>query len=238
MVETHFQAIFEPKKPGILRTSDYAYNPDDDTVFILQMYYIFISLLWLLIISYFGIWQEKLSFILFLPLAAFFITFLYIEHISVYVEESMMQSNYLSLGLILALPMLSWMLKEYNGNRRHFITIIVLALVLSLLTFVDIWVPENRISIYRHIRSSFQVMSVSLFIYALCAFYFYSYAGMDDFQHVGHMPGATNHFKETKDNLKSVKVNQKFKVSKKPKYKVTSVFDSKHEHIHPEENKH
>ncbi len=198
-----FQTIFEQKK-GLI-SSKYAYNPDDDTVFILQMYYIFISLLWLLIISYFGIWQEKLSFILFLPLAAFFITFLYLEHISVYVEESMLQSNYLSLGLILALPMLSWMLKEYNGNRKHFITIIVLALVLSLLTFVDIWVPENRISVYRHIRSSFQVMSVSLFIYALCAFYFYSYASMDDFQHPGHMPGSTNHFTETWDNLKNVK---------------------------------
>lgn len=205
MSEETFQAIFEPKR-GLLSTK-YAYNPDDDTVFILQMYYIFISLLWILLISYFNLWQEKLSFILFLPLAAFFITFLYIEHISVYVEESMMQSNYLSLGLILALPMLSWMLKEYNGNRKHFITVVVLALVLSLLTFVDVWVPENRISVYRHIRSSFQVMSVSLFIYALCAFYFYSYANMDDFQHPGHT-GPTSHFNETWENLKDVKIKK------------------------------
>ena len=206
MSEETFQTIFETNKRGV-SCGKYAYNPDDDTVFILQMYYIFIALLWILLISYFNLWQEKLSFILFLPLAAFFITFLYIEHISVYVEESMMQSNYLSLGLILALPMLSWMLKEYNGNRKHFITVIVLALVLSLLTFVDVWVPENRISVYRHIRSSFQVMSVSLFIYALCAFYFYSYANMDDFQHPGHT-GPENHFNETWENLKDVKIRK------------------------------
>jgi hypothetical protein len=161
-------------------SSKYVYDPDSDTVFILQMTYIMIALFWILLISYFKLWDEKLSFILFLPLAAFFITFLYLEHISVYVEESMLQTNYLSLGLILALPMLSWMLKEYNGNKKHFITIIILALVLSLLTFVDIWVPENRISVYRHIRSSFQVMSVSLFIYALCTFYFYSYVSIPD----------------------------------------------------------
>jgi hypothetical protein len=199
-----FETIFENKKGKFQPSGKYSYQIEDDTVFILQMYYIFISLLWLLIISYFNLWDEKLSFILFLPLVAFFFTFLYLEHISVYVEESMLQSNYLSLGLILALPMLSWMLKEYNGNRKHFITVIVLALVLSLLTFVDIWVPENRISVYRHIRSSFQVMSVSLFIYALCAFYFYTYAGMDDFQHVGHMPGLVNHFTPPNENIKGV----------------------------------
>jgi len=181
MSDTNFQNIFERSKTKALPTlSKYAYQIDDDTVFILQMFYIFISLFWVLLISYFRLWDEKLSFILFLPLAAFFITFLYVEHVSVYVEESMLQSNYLSLGLILALPMLSWMLKEYNGNKKHFITVIILALVLSLLTFVDIWVPENRISVYRHFRSSLQVMSVCLFIYALCAFYFYSYVSIPD----------------------------------------------------------
>lgn len=175
-----FEAIFSDTKNKGSLAAKYAYQVGDDTVFILQMFYIFVSLFWILLISYFKLWDEKLSFILFLPLAAFFLTFLYIEHISVYVEESMMQSNYLSLGLILALPMLSWMLKEYNGNKKHFITIIILALVLSLLTFVDIWVPENRITVYRHVRSSLQVMSVSLFIYALCAFYFYSYVSIPE----------------------------------------------------------
>lgn len=174
--DTQYESIFNRNKTKAIPTlSKYAYQIEDDTVFILQMFYIFISLFWILLISYFRLWEEKLSFILFLPLAAFFLTFLYIEHVSVYVEENMLQSNYLSLGLILALPMLSWMLKEYPGNKRHFITIIILALVLSLLTFVDVWVPENRISVYRHFRSSLQVMSVSLFIYALCTFYFYSY---------------------------------------------------------------
>lgn len=156
----------------------YAYQIEDDTVFLLQMFYIFASFFWILLIAYFKLWDEKLAFILFLPLVAFFITFLYLENISVYVEENMISTNYLSLGLILALPMLSWMLKEYNGQKKHFITVIILALVLSLLTFVDIWVPENRISIYRHVRSSLQVMSVSLFIFALSTFYFYSYASM------------------------------------------------------------
>jgi hypothetical protein len=175
-----FEKIFKSVEDRGCPAGKYIYNPDDDTVFILQMFYIFVSLFWILLISYFNLWNEKLSFILFLPLAAFFLTFLYLEHISVYVEESMLQSNYLSLGLILALPMLSWMLKEYNGNKKHFITVIILALVLSLLTFVDVWVPENRITVYRHFRSSLQVMSVSLFIYALCAFYFYSYVSIPD----------------------------------------------------------
>lgn len=176
-----FEQIFAPDNNKDLKNTCYQYQISDDTVFLLQMFYIFISLFWLLLISYFKLWDEKLSFVLFLPLVAFFLTFLCIENLSVYVEESMMQSNYLSLGLILALPMLSWMLKEYNGNKKTFFTIIILALVLSLLTFVDIWVPENRVTLYRHFRSSLQVMSVSLFIYALCTFYFYSYVSLESY---------------------------------------------------------
>jgi len=169
------QTVSKINKSCKTKGTRYCNQDEDDTVFILQMFYIFVSLFWILLISYFKLWDEKLSFILFLPLVAFFITFLYIEEVSDFVEENMTRANFLSLGLILALPMLSWMLKEYNGNKKHFITIIILALVLSLLTFVDIWVPENRLSVYRHFRSSLQVMSVSLFIYALCAFYFYTY---------------------------------------------------------------
>jgi hypothetical protein len=174
-----YKSIFKscPTK-NIKSSTCYQYQIADDTVFLLQMFYIFMALFWVLLIAYFDLWREKLSFVLFLPLFAFFITFLCIENVSVYVEESMLQSNFLSLGLILALPMLSWMLKEYNGNKRHFFTVIILALVLSLLTFVDIWVPENRLTLYRHFRSSLQVMSVSLFIFALCTFFFYSYVSL------------------------------------------------------------
>ena len=31
---------------------------------------------------------------------------------------------------------------------------------------------------------------------------------MDDFQHPGHMPGSVNHFTETRDNLKGVKIKK------------------------------
>jgi hypothetical protein len=79
----------------------YCNQCEDDTVFILQMFYIFVSLFWILLISYFKLWDEKLSFILFLPLVAFFITFLYIEEVSDFVEENMTRANFLSLGFII-----------------------------------------------------------------------------------------------------------------------------------------
>jgi hypothetical protein len=147
---------------------------EDDTLFILQIFYIGIACFWILLVSYFKLWREKFSFILFIPLIAFFISFLYLEDVSPAVEENMSKTNFLSVGIILTFPILSWMVKEHNGDKKHFITLAIVALVLSLVTFIDIWVPENRLSIYRHIKSSFQVMSVCLFIYALIVYYFYA----------------------------------------------------------------
>lgn len=149
-------------------------SASDDTLFILQIFYIGIAVFWILLVSYFRLWKEKYSFILVIPLIVFFITFLYLEDVSPAVEENMSKTNFLSVGIILTLPLLSWMVKEHTGDKQHFITLAIMALVLSLFTFVDIWVPESRISIYRHFRSTLQVMSVCLFIYALVVYYHYA----------------------------------------------------------------
>ena len=164
------QHLFEKLKRRNYKTL----SGDDDTLFILQLYYIGISVFWILIVSYFKLWKEKFAFVLLIPLVVFFISFLYLEDVSPAVEENMSKTNYLSVGIILTFPLLSWMVKEHEGDKRHFITLAIVALILSLVTFIDVWVPENRLSIYRHFRSSFQVMSVCLFIYALIVYYFYA----------------------------------------------------------------
>lgn len=151
-----------------------ASSSSDDTLFILQLFYVGVAVFWILLVSYFRLWKEKYSFILLVPLIVFFITFLYLEDVSPIVEENMSKTNFLSVGIILTLPLLSWMVKEHTGDKQHFITLAIMALVLSLFTFVDIWVPENRLSIYRHFRSTLQVMSVCLFIYALVVYYHYA----------------------------------------------------------------
>jgi hypothetical protein len=165
--EDHF---FEKRKKSCYKVI----SGEDDTLFLLQLFYIGMAFFWILLVSYFKLWREKFSFILFIPLIVFFITFLYLEDVSPAVEENMSKTNFLSVGIILTFPLLSWMVKEHNGDKKHFITLAIIALVLSLVTFIDIWVPENRLSIYRHFRSSFQVMSVCLFIYALVVYYFYA----------------------------------------------------------------
>lgn len=162
--------FFEKLKKRSYRVS----SGEDDTLFLLQIYYIGIAVFWILVVSYFKLWREKFAFILLIPLIVFFITFLYLENVSPVVEENMSKTNYLSVGIILTFPLLSWMVKEHEGDKKHFITLAIVALILSLVTFIDIWVPENRLSIYRHFRSSFQVMSVCLFIYALVVYYFYA----------------------------------------------------------------
>ena len=61
-------------------------SASDDTLFILQLFYVGMAVFWILLVSYFRLWKEKYSFILVIPLIVFFITFLYLEDVSPAVE--------------------------------------------------------------------------------------------------------------------------------------------------------
>src|SRR5581483_10355498 len=109
--------------------------------------------------------------ILVIPIVIFFISMLSLDSLNIHVEENMFRFNVLSTGLIIILPLLALITKDFKGDHHLMNTVILLAIVLILLAMIDVWVPEKWISIVNHIRSIFQTGSLTLILFALYLYY-------------------------------------------------------------------
>jgi len=144
---------------------------DSNTCTIITILYVVLTILWIFLVIYLQIWNTFGGLILLFPPITFLIAIWSCSSLSCEVEDEMSKASYLSIGLIIALPLFTWLSKDYSGDKKKFTTIIVIALILSMVTYVDIWLPTSWISAYKHFRSSLQVMSMTLFIYSLVNYY-------------------------------------------------------------------
>jgi len=109
--------------------------------------------------------------ILALPIVVFIIGFVNAWVISPEVEEEIFRANYLSIGLLIVLPLLTCINRDYKGDRARFTSILVLAIVITMLSMYDVWTKREWLSLMKHAKSVLQTMSLTLLIYALYMFY-------------------------------------------------------------------
>jgi hypothetical protein len=141
-----------------------------------QSVYIFSSLFWILLIYLLKLYQTDFFgiLILLIPLVIFTISFINSSNINEEVENNLYKANYLSIGLIIVLPLLTWFTNDYKGDtqkRIKFISIIIVALTLTLFSLVDIWISKKWYPVVKHVKSVFQTMSITLIIFALYMYY-------------------------------------------------------------------
>ena len=91
-------------------------------------------------------------------------------------EDVLYRFNYISIALIIVLPIITWFNDDMKGagraiSRKKFMTIVVIALILTLLSLMDVWVNQKYLSILRHVKSILQTFSLTLIIYALYTYY-------------------------------------------------------------------
>lgn len=144
-----------------------------DIITYIRLCYIAGILIWILILHFLKLYKADIYIIMILsiPFFCFLIAFINIENITGLLEDELFKSNYLSIGLVIVIPMLSWLNNDYKGDKRAYTRILVLAIVATLLSMVDIWVSERYYPIVKHIQSICQCISLSLLIYAITAFY-------------------------------------------------------------------
>jgi hypothetical protein len=133
--------------------------------------YIIFIVLWSIFIIYNEMYTTLESWASLIPYITFGIAIYYSDKLSCEVEDNMFKVSFLSVGVILIFPMLSYMCKNYAGNNKHFVAIAITAMVSTLLSFIDIWVPLKLISIQKHIKSCFQTISITLIIYAFISYF-------------------------------------------------------------------
>jgi hypothetical protein len=133
--------------------------------------YIILLLVWIVCIIWFKLYNSPAWYVLVIPFLAFINAIVTSRDLTYDMEDEMFKASYLSIGLILALPLLAWMNKDFGGDKDHFATVIFLALGFTILTYIDVWVTRRWLSVFKHIRSGLQTMAVTLFLFAIVTYY-------------------------------------------------------------------
>ena len=141
------------------------------TQFAVKVLYVIFIVIWIIVVVTLKLYTSPAWFILLIPIFTFTFAIFSTHNITYEMEDEMFKASYLSVGLILALPLLSWMNKDFSGDKDHFVSVIFLALGFTILTYIDVWVTKRWLSVFKHFRSCLQTMAVSLFLYAITTYY-------------------------------------------------------------------
>jgi hypothetical protein len=139
---------------------------------LVQILYILASILWLTLALYLNLFKTDWVGFIFIaiPLVVFFISYYSVSGLTSEMEEVMFNYDYLGLSMLLAAPLLVWVSKDYDGDRWWFIRVVMIALMLVLLSMVEVWVSKKWITFVKHLKSILQTAALVLLIIA-----FYEY---------------------------------------------------------------
>jgi len=138
-----------------------------------RLVYIFAIILWLGLIFFLQLYKTSALgyFILFIPLFFYFLGIYNASRLTVEVEEKTYAVSYISISLLIVIPLVAWVDKNYRGDNWYMSKIIVVAVVLALISLIDIWVRPKWLSVVRHIKSALQTASLTLLVFALYVYY-------------------------------------------------------------------
>lgn len=147
--------------------------------------FIIFSIIWTFMIAINRFYGTAAWPILLIPYAMMGIGFLNKDKISDdKVEEGVFSATFISMGLVISLPLLTLFTNKILGSqdeksndpRKTAICsqlnhIIFLAMIMILLSYVHIWVDESMRHVCKIIRSCFETIAVTLYIFALTIFF-------------------------------------------------------------------
>jgi len=144
-----------------------------DVILYIRFVYIIGILVWILILHFLKL--HKMNFfiiaIIAIPFVCFLIGYVNAPKLTGELEDELFRSNYLSVGLLLVIPLLTWINKEYVGDKTRYTKILVLAIITSLLSMIDVWVSDKYLPVLKHAQSVLQTYSIALLVYALYSYY-------------------------------------------------------------------
>jgi hypothetical protein len=146
----------------------------NDKARVSQIIFIVAAFFWAVIIVVLGIYKKQSWvgwLILSIPFLIFFLGFIFSNKISPEIEDEMFKVNYLSIGLIIVLPLLAWMNKDFQGDKSHFMTIVIVAIIINLVSLLDVWTSRRYMAFVKQSKSVLQTVSLVLLIYALYLFF-------------------------------------------------------------------
>lgn len=138
-----------------------------------RLVYLLSMIIWLILILVLQLYKTQVIgyFILLIPFFFYFLGYWNADQLTVEVEEKTFSMGYISISLLIVIPLVTWVEKNFHGNRWYLTKIIVVAVILALISLIDIWVRPKWITLVRHIKSALQTASLTLLVFALYAYY-------------------------------------------------------------------
>lgn len=136
--------------------------------------YLILVVIWIVLVIALRLYETNYIglIILLIPIIIFAIsTYYYNEHlVSNHTVGS--DDDFLSLGLILLLPLLAYLDKSFDHHdKSQFICIIIVSLFIFLVTTMVCWVPQRYAKMAKMLRTGLQVIAISLVLVSIHIYY-------------------------------------------------------------------
>ena len=137
----------------------------------IQAIYIIAVIAWIILIIFCQFFEVDILgiFILVIPIIIFGINFSNVKYITRDVEDDMLKGNFLSFAFLVAIILINWSKIE---DKTKYFKILILALILLMLSLVDVWVDPENMALCRHLRTIFHTTSITLLVFALYMYYY------------------------------------------------------------------
>ena len=108
--------------------------------------------------------------ILLFPYLVFATAFLNIYESSPEVEERFFAGQVFTVAIFITLPLLVRATDVDHGREKYMLPMIM-ALLFTILSIIDFWVPAAWLSVQQHVQKGLQTMGLTLVVYSLYTFY-------------------------------------------------------------------
>jgi len=146
------------------------------TVNRIRQLYLGAAILWTLLIFLLGIPKRADAIVIILiaiPYLIFLLNYCGADKVTPAGDKHVSQSlaTFLSFGFMIVIILINWNDKDQKPDKSPYFKIIVTALLLLMLSLIEIWVPPNQLPLMKYGRSALQTMAVTLLILSFYLYY-------------------------------------------------------------------
>jgi len=135
--------------------------------------YIICSIIWILLVLKFELYINNGLIICLIPLLIFLFAFMTSSSFTEDLKSDMFQAPIITICIVIVVNLIYRISDSNYTNRCFLIKSMSLAVVLSLISAVDIWVDKDKLSYWVYVRHCFQVMAIATVV---CAMIEYTYS--------------------------------------------------------------
>ena len=132
--------------------------------------YVIMIFIWTLLIVFYQLYFILAGIVLIIPYILFGLAILKADSFVLNGENNSNRETYITIVFILALSFTAYIEKMYENGIKNIWTIMLIILILATLSLIPVWTDKMGECIWKHCRTSFEVMAFTLLIYIFVSY--------------------------------------------------------------------